>query len=491
MAALLNAVALAMCVSSAAAMRKVVGRRDVFSKVVARNDQCLPDAKIGMELTFTSLQIIQPESTEEAVVEMIPDEETRNKAKQLMVDSHSGKRWANSKQWGFAGGLLAVKDLVKDNKALSDKFDLIGVADTKLDAMQRFKALVEKVCVAHGCKVTVPKSATLYVDKEGKPLSTRIVEGEGGDLLNAVPAKFLKFKVSYTDGFWWSALIDSWCLEVNSMPVSAAVLMPLQDMLQRHIWDTAKEAGLVPHPRIGNGHIHFDVASTFGTDEHAAAALRNFIVDYENHPSFPLSVFGDIRDNAPPLAILKQVTRDNFKKVIEAFDGRQDTDYRTLVDALNVVYLEDTYMNGDDGRPDWAWRDRPEYGFKKGQSKYHSLNLLPLRGPKIEDEEIKDGIGTIEIRGLRPQRTAQDLVDQVVMVHCRAKLMRDMAMKKNMVEYENKDYLTEVGRQMPEEDILFDRPEVLHDEAKTELKDYLEGAGLSYDTYKRLFQFQN
>lgn len=44
---------------------------------------------------------------------------------------------------------------------------------------------------------------------------------------------------------------DDWVVEVGSSPVSAPELLEHEDFLQRVLFDTAAQTGLVPHPRVG------------------------------------------------------------------------------------------------------------------------------------------------------------------------------------------------------------------------------------------------
>ncbi len=138
----------------------------------------------------------------------------------------------------------------------------------------------------------------------------------------------------------------------------------------------AASVGLEPHERIGGGHIHI-ARTSFGSE----LAIRNFIVDYCNHPELALGVLGFDSLNAPPLASAPDESIDAFVEGLAAFDAGALDLAGFLAHLRTRVY---TFGS-------------PELPASADRSKYQALNV--------------NHPDTIEIRAVRPHRSFAEFLD--------------------------------------------------------------------------------
>lgn len=196
---------------------------------------------------------------------------------------------------------------------------------------------------------------------------------------------------------------DDWVVEVGSSPLTVAQAEQHCDFLQRTVWSTAAAAGLVPHPRVGGGHIHLEYASHFGDD---AQLLRNFIVDLFNRPLLFLGGMSLDLLNAPPLAILGDEQRAAFVAVLAEFDA-SPPEARSIV-ALRTALATRVYT-----RSFLQINNHEMRYYVTHQDKYHAVNVLHQR--------------TIELRGLHPQRSARALLSLMRVFEARIAALRSLA----------------------------------------------------------------
>ena len=185
---------------------------------------------------------------------------------------------------------------------------------------------------------------------------------------------FARHVITYSDGYWVKLEIDSWVVEVTGQPLTLAEYRTNAPRFEQ-LFATARRLGLVPHERIGGGHVHLDRQS-FGSP----TVLRNFIVDYMNRPELALGGLGFDLMNAPPLAIAPRASIDAFTEGLAAFDA-------------GTFDLEAWFRHIRSRVYTFASRRLPEAAER---AKYHALNVSHP--------------STIEIRAIRPQQSYDELV---------------------------------------------------------------------------------
>ncbi|CAF1123138.1 unnamed protein product [Didymodactylos carnosus] len=176
---------------------------------------------------------------------------------------------------------------------------------------------------------------------------------------------------------------DDWVFEVGSSPMTSLALSKNLSTIQQILFDTAVIIGLKPHDRIGGGHIHLDKQTNFGND---SILFRNFLVDLMNRPELFLGGLALDLLNAPPLAILSKEQQEIFGEIIDEFDKSQLT-IDALCEVINRRVYYKSYISSTASEMN---------SYNQHQSKYHAINLLHEQ--------------TIEIRGIHPQQSAQQLL---------------------------------------------------------------------------------
>ncbi|MDB9786521.1 hypothetical protein OAB57_00300 [Bacteriovoracaceae bacterium] len=170
------------------------------------------------------------------------------------------------------------------------------------------------------------------------------------------------------------------------------------------------DRGLKPHKRIGQGHLHIGIDTFSKKDEGVMVEdpqlFRNFIVDYVNHPTLSMGGLGAIPNNAPPLGILEKKQQNEFRNVIAEFDANKipQTIFDLAYAIENRVYSK-TYSSIK------SFSDHPK--------KYQALNFS-----KITSLSQPEANRTLEIRGIRPQRSFKDLLGISRLFEARLNMLR-------------------------------------------------------------------
>lgn len=208
------------------------------------------------------------------------------------------------------------------------------------------------------------------------------------------------FRFDYADGFYFNVTLDPGVLEVQAKPLTAAGWAQAQERLQADLFDCMERVGLKPHSVAGGGHINIGLRSAFNNDVHL---LRNFIVDYMNHPELA-HVFGEQWANGPHLVSLGTERKQAFKAVIDRFDAARGEGWNieSLVTAIEKeVYTKSTH-------------------FMHFPEKYHALNLNTAREALADRNERR-----LELRAQAAQRSAADWVAQVTLFAKRIEWLRE------------------------------------------------------------------
>ena len=179
---------------------------------------------------------------------------------------------------------------------------------------------------------------------------------------------------------------DDWVIEVGASPYSSSDFAEDVLLVEKVLFGSMLRVGLMPHYRIGCGHLHLEYRSHFGDD---ALLFRNFFVDLLNRPYLFLGGISFDLLNAPPVQILNLAQQEAMQAVIKDFDDldANSRSIKSLCDAINRRVYTGSYIKGSGSELE---------DFNQKQNKYQCINLL-------HDH-------TIEIRGLRPQASAMTVL---------------------------------------------------------------------------------
>ncbi len=283
---------------------------------------------------------------------------------------------------------------------------------------------------------------------------------------------YTAFKVEYPDGWFYTVTVDPLVIEVNTAPITLNKAKEIRHRMQRDIFDHAandvvtsggfmgmRKEGLKPHRRYGGGHVHFDLKTTFKND---ALLFRNFMVDFANHPTLGIGSFAMEPNNAPPLAMLSEQQRRNFAEVIKQFDQSSPKwDIKKLAQMITSRVYYDTRVHPTERE----LRKNP--GAWTPKDKYQAVNLTRIISPTIPEEQR-----TLEIRAFAPQKSADEFIKEIELFDRRIDALRKL---NKPIPYHSKT-LKYKGKKVSGYEEIY--PQILR-----ELKDYVEGAGLSMSDY--------
>ncbi|MBS1961470.1 MAG: hypothetical protein JST04_04590 [Bdellovibrionales bacterium] len=223
----------------------------------------------------------------------------------------------------------------------------------------------------------------------------KLIEGE--DHYGKVNYRFV-----YPDGWWFQIATDPAVIEIQTAPTTRADFEKMRDRLQTDIFGSAKSVGMMPEPimGIGQGHIHMGLDAAFENDP---KLFRNFLVDMMNHPEVNF-VFGRNERNAAILSDLGLKNIQEFKKLIADFDAGKIRAIRSLATALQ----KRVYTKCVD-----KWWSPPE--------KYQAINVTRTVDPKLPA-----GARTVEFRSHRPQKSADEFLDQIRVYEARVEYLRGL-----------------------------------------------------------------
>lgn len=197
------------------------------------------------------------------------------------------------------------------------------------------------------------------------------------------------YRVTYADDWYFNITTDPAVVEIQTGPVTAFELKMMKERIDRDIFGCARAVGLEVmklSPKLGTGHIHVGIRSTIKND---LSLLRDFFVDYSNHPELAMGIFAKDRNNAPALVELTPLQQKEFRAVIDEVDTGQITSVRGFANAIrNRVYTSTPSLFGP-------------------SSKFQAFNV-----DRVGNPEIISGEQTFELRGftMEMQTSAADLI---------------------------------------------------------------------------------
>ncbi|HCM38920.1 MAG: hypothetical protein A2Z97_01105 [Bdellovibrionales bacterium GWB1_52_6] len=237
--------------------------------------------------------------------------------------------------------------------------DVTAVRAENKEALERYKIKIQELCLRKGCKIE--EQFHVWSDGWRTP----------------------ELRVTYPDGWWFIAGLDTSVLEFQSKEMTLKDLDAFHARIQQDIFDACEELGLKPKPGVGGGHIHIDLTSAFPED---GRLLRDFLVDYSNHPGLAFGALSLDQGNATPVAKLRSDQKIAFRKVISDFDYG-------LIRGRNQLAKEIERR---------VYFHSPVYG--DPSQKYMAVNLT-----RVTKENVAESFRTVELRALRAQRNADDL----------------------------------------------------------------------------------
>ena len=253
------------------------------------------------------------------------------------------------------------------------------------------------------------------------------------------------YRVTYQDGWYFDIATDPAVVEIQTKPSTVDEIKLHKERIQRHIFDTAKSVDLLPASEImGKGwagsHIHIGAVSALGDGVAAVKLLKNFMVDFSNHPELAMGVFSADTANAPPLGMLPKAQRDAFAQICADVDSGKIRSINTFAKRVRKEVYNTTIMS------DWS-----------PPTKYQAFNIN-----RIGDKAFDLLIQTFEIRAMRGQESSFDFLIQTELLEARIKYIQKHG---NSVEIKIPSvYMTE--------------------EAKAEaFYKYVTETGLSFDPY--------
>lgn len=236
--------------------------------------------------------------------------------------------------------------------------------------------------------------------------------------------EFKDMRLTYPDGTQFTFSHDPAVVEVNTSPLTAENLARNLKNMQTDVFDLLKEEGLAPPKLDGpwnGGHVHVGVEDSFRNVRH----LRDFLADLYAHPELGYGILLEDQVEGP------SVGKDGgarLKKAIEALDERMKVSNKFDKEAANIL-----------------------------------AGILPKNGSGIT---FNSKYNTIELRFIRAQKSAADLLKLFKLLEARIESLR-----------KNK-------RRLPVADASPPRGTV--EERRAAFRSYVEGAGLEWEEYQSL-----
>lgn len=194
-------------------------------------------------------------------------------------------------------------------------------------------------------------------------------------------------RIIYPDSFLLNITLDPAVIEVTSEAIPESQLETVAARLDQDLFSAAREVDLRPSYSTGGGHLHISAHSFFELDSiNGGAYFRDFMVDMYNHPIILNEILSHSHDNAPALRHLSWRSRQNFERIIKNFDLSPINARELAQEIYHKVYTQNPA------------------GLTPAQ-KYQAINIS-----RIVEEQFQESQRTVEIRALRPQQNADNLI---------------------------------------------------------------------------------
>ena len=247
--------------------------------------------------------------------------------------------------------------------------------------------------------------------------------------------------ITYRDHFSLTFFADPGVIELNCSPVSVTQFERNSEIIQRDFFDQAQTVGLTPALFTGSGHIHID------TKKVHPVTFRNFLVDLYNTTGLAAGALNEDVYNALGPGELPTANKELIQKAFQKFDSEKNSDVNRLYQLLQPAYSI-SHSN-----------DLPEY--QKARKWSRPAKYFAYSFASYTD------IGTLELRAIRPQASANSFLKLIRLLKARMQL-------------------AEKKRLRGENVVIGDLPSLRGEPQKVlaQFDQYVTEAGLTFEDYK-------
>lgn len=189
------------------------------------------------------------------------------------------------------------------------------------------------------------------------------------------------FDILYPNGFNLTVFPDPGVFELNSKPSSQQEIEANLKFIQADFFDEGKKQGLAPALFTGSGHIHIEITKVH------PQTVRNFIADFFNATGLSAGALNEDVYNSVGVGEIPEGNKQKIRDAFAQFDQKPGAETETLVRLIEAAYSI-PYQD-----------DLPEYRSarnSKRASKYFAFSFASFFT-----------LGTLEVRSLRPQASAE------------------------------------------------------------------------------------
>jgi len=221
-----------------------------------------------------------------------------------------------------------------------------------------------------------------------------------------------EYRVSIGDKFTIIYSLDQHVIEINTTAMTTTQLLEAEAVLENLIFKAGKAVGIEANIEYGGGHVHWDLATSIGSDP---VLFRNFFADLVIH-SDVFKVLGSGPNNSPVPIELPQSQQKALIETIASIDQEliergftqglgTEEERRKMIERIAQRIQTEVYFQTPSG--------------KLPSAKYQAFNLSRVADPTIPWEEK-----TYEIRVFRAQRSVREVVSIADMVKGRIRLVK-------------------------------------------------------------------
>lgn len=192
--------------------------------------------------------------------------------------------------------------------------------------------------------------------------------------------KVYQVDVTFKDGFYFEAAMDMNVIEFTTPPLSVEDWGKTGAQAEEYIFSGMKAVGQEPKSYFGSGHINFDKKSAFGED---VRRMRDFFVDFYNHPALADGILEKDPYNAISFAQLSEKERSAFADIVSRVDsGEIDTIHEFEYEIQSKVFQGQVRPEKEVGRGLWKGyairihSDRIEIRSARAQKSVREFQIL-------------------------------------------------------------------------------------------------------------------
>lgn len=201
-----------------------------------------------------------------------------------------------------------------------------------------------------------------------------------------------EYRVKFPDGWGFNISIDPACVEIQTFPATAAEIRDQVTRIEKYIFYTAQQAGLLASRPYGtkmrgesNAHLNIGMRSAFDQDP---KGFMRFLADYANRVGLGRGIFGRSSHNAPVMSELGPDQRNAFQLLIEDVNSGKVTLVEEIIRRMNFeVYTRS-----------------PDFGDRASSGRhYQAIGLKQLIKDEFSFQDMP-----FELRAVRQPGTAQE-----------------------------------------------------------------------------------